>query len=453
MTTQLQTQSLGPIPPQDQSAEQCILGAMLLSKECIADITEILQGKDFYRPAHEIIYDTILDLNGKGEPVDAVLVSDELLKNKTLTRIGGVSYLHTLISSVPSTANATYYARIVADKAKLRRLMNAGERITKLGMAEHGGDIDDLQQAAHGELNAATDTGHTTDWASIGSGLENTWDIIEANGNKGKGITGIATGLDELDTLTGGLQPGQMIVIAARPGVGKSTLGLDIARNAAITQRAPTAFFSLEMNRDELNMRAMSAEATLSLQAIRTGKLSTHDWTKLAKIFPNLTEAPLYIDDSPNLNMTQIRSKCRRIKQKHDLKLVVIDYLQLMTTGKRTESRQQEVSEISRNIKVLAKELGIPIIAISQLNRESEHRSDKKPAISDMRESGSIEQDADIIILLHREELGNKETPRAGEADLIIAKHRNGPTATIETRFQGHYSRFINAYPTHTRAA
>lgn len=431
-------------PPHDKNAEQSTLGAMMLDMKTIPTIMDNVKSKDFYHPAHELIFDAIETLYNHGDNIDAVLVCDELNKTKNLNRAGGATYLHTLISSVPTTANGAYYARIVSDKAKLRRLTTAGTRIHALGMALDGGDIDDLQQAAHAELTKALDGDETLDWTPIGACLESTIDAMEANAARPDGLRGIPTGLVDLDHLTGGLTPGQMIVIAARPAVGKSTLGLDIARQAAIKANAPTAFFSLEMSSEEITQRTFSAEAGLPLGDIRSGKLDLRQWTKLSDVAAKLENAPLYIDSSPNLTMTQIRSKCRQIKNQKGLALVVIDYLQLMSTGKRVESRQQEVSEISRNIKLLAKELNIPIIAISQLNRSSEQRTDKKPLISDLRESGSIEQDADIIILLHREDATNKEHPRAGEADLIVAKHRNGPTATITAVFQGHYSRFTN---------
>ena len=257
-------------------------------------------------------------------------------------------------------------------------------------------------------------------------------------------MTGVPTGFTDFDALTNGLHPGQMIVVAARPAVGKSTWALDIARSAAIKHKHATVVFSLEMSRTEITMRLLSAEARVHLQKLRNGQMGEDDWAKIAATMGKISEAPLFIDDSPNMSLMEIRAKCRRLKQKHDLKLVVIDYLQLMTSGKRVESRQQEVSEFSRALKLLAKELEVPVIAISQLNRGAEQRTDKRPQMSDLRESGSIEQDADIVILLHREDAYEKESPRAGEADVIVAKHRNGPTDTLVVAFQGHYSRFVD---------
>ncbi|NTW42828.1 MAG: replicative DNA helicase, partial [Cellulomonadaceae bacterium] len=261
---------------------------------------------------------------------------------------------------------------------------------------------------------------------------------------RGVGMIGIPTGFADLDRLTNGLHPGQMIVIAARPAIGKSTLGIDIARSASIKHNRTSVVFSLEMSRTEITMRLLSAEARIHLQKMRSGQMGEDDWQKLAATMGKISEAPLFIDDSPNMSLMEIRAKCRRLKQKHNLELVIIDYLQLMSSGKRVESRQQEVSEFSRALKLLAKELEVPVIAISQLNRGPEQRTDKRPMMSDLRESGSIEQDADMVILLHREDAYEKESPRAGEADLIVAKHRNGPTDTITVAFQGHYSRFVD---------
>jgi replicative DNA helicase len=274
--------------------------------------------------------------------------------------------------------------------------------------------------------------------------MESTVDEIEASGHRGEGMTGVPTGFYELDELTHGLHPGQMIVIAARPAVGKSTFALDFARSAAIKNNLATVMFSLEMGRNEIAMRLLSAEATIGLQDLRKGTIKDEQWSKIATTMGRMNDAPLFIDDSPNMSLMEIRAKCRRLKQQHDLKLVILDYLQLMSSGKKVESRQQEVSEFSRALKLLAKELQVPVIALSQLNRGSEQRQDKRPMVSDLRESGSIEQDADMVILLHREDVYDKESPRAGEADILVAKHRNGPTKDIVVAFQGHYSRFAN---------
>lgn len=715
------TEELGRTPPQDVAAEMSVLGGMMLSKDAIADVVEQIRGTDFYRPAHELIYDAIMDLYGRGEPADAITVAATLTRKGEIGRVGGNGYLHTLISSVPTAANAGYYARIVRERAVLRRLVEAGTRIVQLGYAAEGGDVDALVNTAQAEVYAVTDQRQTEDYVPLGSTIEATIDEIEASSHRGDGMIGVPTGFADLDALTNGLHGGQMIVIAARPAIGKalaldtplptptgwttmgevsvgdlvlaadgtptrvvaatevmvdrpcyevvfddgttvvadaqhqwvtreepqasltteelasrwaagssvsvdasrplvlpevdvdqaygvaalwaardcplplqvqalvesdgtaldtddlsgavrlllrgsvaqrqaafagiadvwgapgisgelllpsgrpfsdaaaelavslgarvtrdpehhlvvdggsadfrrsdlaldrkrargaaeapehrlvvemrpvasvpvrcieiehpehlylatrsmvpthnSTIGLDILRSAAIKHNMPAVVFSLEMGKTEITMRLLSAEAKVPLQNMRKGTMREEDWTRLARTMGAVSEAPLFIDDSPNMTLMEIRAKCRRLKQQHGLKLVVIDYLQLMTSGKKVESRQQEVSEFSRALKLLAKELEVPVIAISQLNRGPEQRTDKRPAMADLRESGAIEQDADMIILLHREDAYEKESPRAGEADLIVAKHRNGPTDTIVVAFQGHYSRFVD---------
>ncbi|NDO90140.1 replicative DNA helicase [Cellulosimicrobium composti] len=776
-------------PPQDVAAEMSVLGGMLLSKDAIADVIEQIRGSDFYRPAHEIVYEAIIDLYGRGEPADAITVVAELTKRGELQRIGGAPYIHDLMAGVPTAANAGYYARIVRERAVLRRLVEAGTRIVQLGYATDGGDVDEIVNNAQAEVYAVTERRTTEDYLPLAEILGPTFDEIEAAQGRGEGMTGVPTGYSDFDRLTNGLHPGQMIVVAARPAIGKalaldtplptpsgwttmgdvavgdlllsadgtptrvvaatevmvdrpcyevelddgtvivadaqhqwvtstraqrravrsgvmpessvrtteelaatlrtatadqrtnhsivtaapldlpdadlpihpyalgvwlgdgssrraeftsadpeiamrieglgyvarakgsaegraraytmllpengtmegrlrtlgvlsnkhipaaylrasesqrrdllaglldtdgtvmpqgsvqisltnerlargtrelilslgyrtgwstktvkgrtaasstaytitftteddvfwlerkrlahkerrrpgtarltsrfvvdvrrvesvpvrcvevdhpshlylagrsmvpthnSVLGINVATHAAVHHQMASVIFSLEMSRNEITMRLLAAEAKVPLTRMRSGKMDDQDWQKLAATMGKVAEAPLFIDDSPNMSLMEIRAKCRRLKQRHDLKLVVIDYLQLMSSGKRVESRQQEVSEFSRALKLLAKELEVPVIAISQLNRGPEQRGDKKPQMSDLRESGSIEQDADVVILLHREDAYEKESPRAGEADLIVAKHRNGPTDTITVAFQGHYQRFAD---------
>lgn len=437
-------------PPQAVEAEQSVLGAMMLSKDAIADVVEVIKPGDFYRPAHQLVYDAVLDLYARGEPADAVTVSAELTRTGQLTRIGGAPYLHTLISGVPTAANAGYYAAIVADRATLRRLVTAGTRIVQMGYdassgaGDTAGTVDDIVDRAQAEIYDVTERRTSEDYVSIESLLQPTLDEIEKISATGGVGTGIPTGFQQLDEITNGLHPGQMVTVAGRPGSGKSTLALDIARSAAVKNQKPTAIFSLEMGKLEIMMRLFSAEAGVALQNMRSGHMSDQDWRRLALRSSELADAPLFIDDSPNLTMMEIRAKARRLSQRHDLQLIVIDYLQLMTSGKRVESRQQEVSEFSRAMKLLAKELDVPVVALSQLNRGPEQRTDKKPMLSDLRESGSIEQDSDVVLLVHRPDLYEPETERAGEADIIIAKHRNGPTATVAVAFQGRYSRFAD---------
>ena len=433
-------------PPHDLAAEQCVLGGMLMSKDAISDVMEVIRPADHYRPAHQLVHEAILELYGRGEPADPVTVSDLLAKRGELARVGGGAYLHTLIASVPTAANAGYYARIVRERAILRRLVEVGTRIVQLGYAGDG-DADELVDRAQAEIYGVTERRATEDFLPLSEIMPGALDEIEAIGSRGGVMTGVPTGFVDLDTLTNGLHPGQMIVIAARPAIGKSTLALDLARAAAIKHRLATVMFSLEMSRNEITMRLLSAEARVPLQAMRTGQLGEDDWTRLARRMSEVVDAPLFIDDSPNMSMMEIRAKCRRLKQRHDLRMVIVDYLQLMTSPRRVENRQQEVSEMSRSLKLLAKEVDVPVVAISQLNRGPEQRNDKRPLLSDLRESGSIEQDSDVVILLHREDAYERESPRAGEADMIIAKHRNGPTTTVTVAFQGHYSRFVDMAP------
>jgi replicative DNA helicase len=746
----------GRTPPQDVAAEQGVLGAMMLSKDAIADVVESVRGTDFYRPAHETIYDAGIDLYGRGEPADAVTVAAELQRQGELGRVGGAPYLHTLVASVPVAANAGYYAEIVREKAILRRLVDAGTKIVQIGYAEEG-DVDDVVDRAQAEVYAVTEKRTSEDYAPLSEIMESTLDEIEAIGARDGKLAGVPTGFAELDELTNGLHPGQMVTLAARPGVGKalavttplptpsgwttmadvrvgdqllggdgrpttvvaatqtmlgrpcyrvtfsdgsaivadaqhqwltstqasgepavatteeiaaalrgraaadpgvahvvantaplqlpkrdlalapyalglwlgsgraaaaplptmtarhlalsraghgsasppvqlagagarsrgpgcgawpqgagpafaghratatltaglrslgvlhdrhipagylrgslaqrrallagladgqaavvaagggsatperrlaadihelrvslglsgdpstevraaaagcrritqvspvasvpvrcvqvdnadqlylagrsmvpthnSTLGLDLARSAAIRHGLASVIFSLEMTRTEITMRLLSAEAKIALHHMRNGHMSDDDWSRLARKMGEISNAPLFIDDSPHLTMMEIRAKARRLRQRHDLRLIVVDYMQLMQSGKRVESRQLEVSEFSRQMKLLAKELDLPVVAISQLNRGPEQRTDKKPLLSDLRESGSIEQDSDMVILLHREDMYERESPRAGEADLIVAKHRNGPTKAVTVAFQGQYSRFVD---------
>jgi replicative DNA helicase len=711
------------MPPHDVAAEQCVLGGMLLSKDAISDVIEVIRPVDHYRPAHQLVHEAILDLYARGEPADPITVSNELSRRGELSRIGGAPYLHTLIASVPTAANAGYYARIVRERAILRRLVEAGTRIVQFGYAGDG-EADELVDRAQAEVFSVTDRRLAEDYHSLSEIMPGALEEIEAIGAHGGGITGVPTGFADLDALTNGLHAGQMIVIAARPAVGKalaldtplptpfgwttmglvrpgdlllgadgkptrvvaateimrgrpcfqvefsdgevivadeqhqwvtwtshaagfvppqvvttgemaaalrsaggrsrfavavprplelpeadllvppyllgaalagrtvpsvgararalavvggggfdgtvpaaasvpadgripdaylrasvaqrrellagllgvprvagpahvelptaelaadvrelihslgfqsevtaaspgrhvirftdalpwryvvavravpsvpvrcvqvssadqlylagqamipthnSALALDFARSATIKHKLPTVVFSLEMGRNEITMRLLSAEARVPMHVMRTGQMSDDDWARLARRMSEVADAPLFIDDSPNMSLMEIRAKCRRLKQRHDLKLVIIDYLQLMSSSsRRVENRQQEVSEFSRSLKLLAKELEVPVVALSQLNRGPEQRQDKRPLLSDLRESGSIEQDSDVVILLHREDAYERESPRAGEADLIIAKHRNGPTATVTVAFQGHYSRFVDMAP------
>ena len=433
-------------PPYDLLAEQSAIGGMLLSKDAVADVIETVRAADFYIPKHEIIFEAILSLYSHGEPTDAIAVTDELTKSGELGRAGGAEYLHTLTGLVPTAANAGYYATIVGEKAVLRRLVEAGTRIVQMGYASEG-EVVDLVNNAQAEIYGVTGGVEAEDFVPLTEAVTTAIDEIEAAKGRDGSMTGVPTGFAELDELTNGLHPGQLIIVAARPALGKSTLALDFARAASIKNNQPSIIFSLEMGRSEIAMRLLSAESSVPLQGMRKGTVDSRDWTTIANTRGRINDAPLYIDDSPNMTLVEIRAKCRRLKQRVGLKMVIIDYLQLMTSGKRVESRQQEVSEFSRALKLLAKELQVPVVALSQLNRGPEQRTDKMPALSDLRESGSLEQDADMVILLHRESAYEKDNPRAGEADFIVAKHRNGPTKTITVAFQGHFSRFQDMAP------
>src|SRR5690606_36652214 len=427
------------LPPHDIAAEQSVLGGMMLSADTIAEVSRLLKADDFYRPAHQAIYQATLSLFEAGEPADAVTVAAELERRGELRRVGGAPYLHTLIATVPTAANAGYYAEIVAEKAILRRLVEAGTRIVQLGYSgAEGADVNEVVDRAQSSVYEVTERRMSEDYVALEELLQPTMDEIDAIASRGGRSLGIPTGFTDLDEVTNGLHPGQMIIIAARPGIGKSTLGLDFARACSIKHGMTSAIFSLEMSRTEIMMRLLSAETKVRLADMRAGRMTDDDWTRLARRMSDLDHAPLFIDDSPNLTMMEIRAKARRLKQRNDLKLIVVDYLQLMTSGKRVESRQQEVSEFSRQLKLLAKELEVPVVAISQLHRGPEQRTDRKPRLADLRESGSLEQDADVVLLIHRPDAWERDAPRAGEADLILAKHRAGPTTTVSVAHQLH---------------
>jgi len=414
---------------------------MLLSRDAIAEVLELLHEDDFYRPAHRTVFRSVLDLYSHGQAVDPVTVAEELRRGGELADVGGAPFVHTLVSSVPTAANAGYYARIVKEAGILRRLIDVGTRIVQLGY-ETPQDTERAVDFAESWVYQVAQGRVTEDYQSLREVLTSTLEAIERLHNDNREITGVSTGFPELDRLTSGLQASNLIIVAARPAVGKSTLGLDVARNASVRSGVPTVVFSLEMSKTELVQRLMCAECSVDMQRLRTGRMEDSDWTRLTRSLGKLAEAPLFIDDSAALTMMELRAKCRRLKQRHGLGLVIVDYLQLMQPSKRVESRQQEVSEISRALKLLAKELAVPVIAISQLSRQTEARSDKKPMLSDLRESGALEQDADVVMFIYREDLYDPESPRKGEADLIVAKHRNGPTDTVTVTFQGQYSRF-----------
>ncbi|MFK8851202.1 replicative DNA helicase [Streptomyces sp. Ac-502] len=438
--------SAGRTPQHDIGAEKTALAAMMFSPDAVLDCQSAVREEDYYLPAHRILHNLMVERHSKGLPNAYPLLADELERRGQLHAAGGRDYLTEVSLALETGAVGEHYAGIVHRKAVLRRLTEAGVRIMQAGFRGEG-STDELLARATAEIatvaeGAAASNEH--DFVLPAEALADALDYIEQARHR-QGISGLATGYTDFDELTQGLQPGQLVVIAGRPGMGKSTVAMDIARSCAIKQQIPAAFVSLEMPVRELMMRLISAEGRIALHHIRSGQLTDEDMQRMDQAVPRIYRAQLHINDCER-TYTAIQAKLRRLKAKHpDIGVIVIDYLQLMKLGgQRPESRQQEVSEISSSLKLLAKELQVPIIALAQLNRGPEMRSDKKPMVSDLRESGAIEQDADLVILLHRDDAYESESPRAGEVDLIVGKHRNGPTATITVAAQLHYSRFVD---------
>ncbi|MDR2508891.1 MAG: replicative DNA helicase [Candidatus Ancillula sp.] len=442
--------------PHDLDAERSVIGALLLDQDSFADVVDTLSPKDFYSPQNEIIFDIELQLFSAAKPVDSITVVDALSKAGVLEKVGGREFIADLAANVISTANVTYYANIVKEHATLRNIIAAGVRIQQVGHTTEGRDAKNAIDIAESEVFALSHSDTNQDYVSLREGLGAAKDIIRS-AQSSNGLDGVPTGLKMLDNhFLHGLKPGQMVVVAARPGVGKSTLALDIARKAAIGKKIPTIIFNLEMAYPEILLRLIAAEKEIDHGNLQNGRLSDGEWQRIEQFERSLldsdgNEIPLFIDDSANISLMQIRTKSRRLFSKFDkgIGLIIVDYLQLMSSGMRVESRQQEVADMSRKLKLLAKELGVPIIAISQLNRGSETRGDKRPQLSDLRESGAIEQDADVVILVHREEMyhnrdDDDEKARRGEADIIVAKNRAGRTGDFEVLAQLQYSRFEN---------
>lgn len=432
-------------PPHDRAAEQIVLGAMMLSANAVADIADIVTGADFYEPRHIDLYNVIVAAFAKGDPTDTAAIANRLVNAGSAARYGNGAYLHDLIAAVPTAAQAGWYARVVAAKAARRRLLEAADQIRAVARAHPDDDPTALADAASAALYASTDQHITTDVVQVGDLIPATIKAIETAGER-QGLIGLSTGLRDLDGLTGGLQPGQLWVIAGRPGMGKSVLGTDIARANAIGAGRPVLDFSLEMSRAELMPRLLSAQAGVQYQRLKNGWCDDNEWIKIGRAAGDIQEAPLYIDDSSSVGLADVRAKARRLAQRGGLDLVVVDYLQLMeTTRRRQDNREQEVAALSRGLKVLAGELGIPIIAIAQLNRGPEQRMDKTPQLSDLRESGALEQDANVVILVHRDEYYTKaKSERKGEVDLVVAKNRGGSLDTVVAAAQLHMQRFAD---------
>ncbi|MEU3862319.1 replicative DNA helicase [Streptomyces sp. NPDC028722] len=435
-----------PRDPHDLPAEKAVLTAMLRSKDAIADIAAVLTGDDFYRPAHTLIYTAILDLHAREQPTDPISVIAHLSKEGTLEEAGGTPYITALIDGSPPTRKWMTEAERVHNAAMLRRTKIAAVHIEDLTTDCEPGFAQRVADIAQAEIFAATTRRPLLPPASpLDEVMEGTLDWLEAVGSRTDPLPGVPTGFSDLDTLLGGLHPGQLIMLAARPAMGTSTLAVDFLRAASIKHGLPSALFTLEADRHEVGMRILSAEARVPLHHMRSGTCTDEDWTRMARRMPDIQAAPLYIQDGSYADIHDLRAHCRYLAARKDVKLIAIDTVQLLTYGTRQlSSRYEEVSEIARCLKLLAKELRLPILAVSTLNRGPEQRTDKKALLSDLRDSGALEDTADVAILLHREDAHEKESPRAGEADLIVAKHRNGPTATITVAFQGHYSRFID---------
>lgn len=438
--------SLLKLPPQNLEAEQSILGGVLLNNQSLNQVLEILVVDDFYSEAHRKIFTAVLDLSEKNEPIDLITLSDALKDRKRLDQVGGIAYLSSLVENVPSAANIAYYSKIVKQKSILRKLIGTATEILDKSYGI-GSDIDSvLDEAEHAIFEIAQNKIKPA-FSPIKDVIKETFKNIEKLYAKKELITGVASGFEKLDEMTAGLQRSDLIVIAGRPSMGKTAFALNIAQHAAIQERIPVAVFSLEMSKEQLAMRMLSSEARVDSQRLRKGFLGETDWPKLTTAAGSLSDALIFIDDTPAITALEMKAKARRLKAEHGLGLIILDYLQLMKGSDSTrDSREQEISEISRSLKALAKELGIPVIALSQLNRKVEDRTNRRPQMADLRESGAIEQDADVIIFLYRDEVYNKseDNPEKGLAEVIVGKQRNGPVGTVKVAFLERYTRFEN---------
>ncbi len=434
------------VPPQNVEAEQCVLGGALIEDGALAKVIEHLSPEDFYRENHRHIYSAMLDLFDRGEPLDLITVHNALKTKGVLEKAGGTAYLAELTEVVPVASNIVHYARIVRDKAVLRRLIEKASEIASFCF-EESGEVEDILEAAESSIFEISQSKITRSFSPIKGILGQSIRTITSLCERKELVTGVPSGYTELDRMTAGFQPSDLIIIAGRPSMGKTALALNIAQNAAISHKTPVAIFSLEMSKEQLALRMLCSEAQVDMQHVRTGFVSDHDWPRLYNAANLLSEAPIYIDDTPAQSVLDMRAKARRLKsESNSLGLVIVDYLQLMKGRGRTESREQEISEISRSLKAMAKELHVPVIALSQLNRKVEDRPHKRPQMSDLRESGAIEQDADVIAFIYRDEVYNRaeDNPNKGIAEIIVGKQRNGPTGIVRLAFVSRYSTFGN---------
>ena len=435
---------LGKVPPNDIEAEQAIIGSMLTDKDAVISAIEVLKPQDFYREDNKTIYEAILNLYSRSEPVDIITVKAELESMGKLDNVGGLEYLAELPEKVPTTANASKYIKIVEEKSTLRNLIKTANEIIELGYNPTE-DVDDIMEGAEKKIFNIMQDKEQKSYSPLKDVLVESFTKLEELYNRKQHITGVPSGFTDLDYRTAGFHGSELILIAARPAMGKTAFALNIASNAALRANVPVAVFSLEMSKEQLVNRILSSESMVDSNKIRTGKLEEDDWSKLAETIGPLSEGEMYIDDTPGISITEIRAKCRKLKIEKNIGLVVIDYLQLIQgTGKRNGSREQEISEISRSLKILAKELDVPVIALSQLSRAAEQRPDHRPMLSDLRESGAIEQDADIVMFLYRDDYYNQDSEKKNIAEVIIAKHRGGSTGTVELLWLGNYTKFVN---------
>ncbi len=431
------------LPPQNIEAEEAVLGAILLVPDILPGLAEKIKAEDFYRFAHQQIFTSMLSISETGEPVDIVTLAAKLQDVGKIEEAGGVEYLLALSRSVPTAANAEYHAQIIADRALLRRLIGVSTEIAQSGYTATG-DVTELLDQAERRILALAQTRTGTGFTPIRDVLMTAYERIEFLYHHKGGITGVPTGYKELDAMTSGFQRSDLIIIAARPSVGKTAFALNIAQNVAVRSQKSVGVLSLEMSKEQLVQRMICAEANIDAGVLRTGQLKDEDWTKLTMGIASLSDASLFIDDTPGITLTEIRSRLRRLKVEHGLDLVVIDYLQLIQTGNKSDNRQQEISEISRSLKGLARELDVPIVALSQLSRSVESRQDKRPMLSDIRESGSIEQDADIVAFLYRDDYYDPESEKKNIVEVIIGKQRNGPTGKVELVFLKNFNKFVS---------
>ena len=435
---------LGKIPPHDIEAEQAILGSMLTDKDAVIAAIEVLKPESFYREDNKLIFSAITNLYSRNEPIDLITVKAELVELGALERVGGLEYLVELPERVPTTANVERYVKIVDEKAMLRNLITSANDLIALGYDESE-NVDNIMDMAEKKIFDLAAKKNTKGYTVMKDILVESFAELERLYNQKGIVTGVSTGFLDLDRKTAGLHNSDLIIVAARPAMGKSAFAINIATNAAVQSNVPVVIFNLEMSKEQIGNRILCSEALVDSNKIRTGQIEDDDWMKLAQTLGNISDAPIYIDDTPGISIMEIRAKCRKLKLEKDIGLIVIDYLQLITaSGKKNASREQEISEISRSLKILAKELNVPVIALSQLSRGAEKRDDKRPMLSDLRESGAIEQDADIVMFLYRDDYYNEDSEKKNVAEVILAKHRGGSTGTVELAWLPSYTKFAN---------